>query len=127
MILIDTDGLIWYLRGNEKAFEVVENQESFSISVETYIELVQGMRAKKELKSLRVALRTWQTNILMINEEISARAMFLVERYYLSHSLTLADALIASTTIVHGLPILTANDRHFKIVNNLEIQKFNPS
>ncbi len=85
MILIDTDVLIWYLRGNEKAFEVIENQESFFISLVTYIELVRGMRNKKELKSLRIALRTWQTNILMIDEEISARAMFLVERYYLSH------------------------------------------
>lgn len=84
------------------------------------------MRNKKELKSLRIALRTWQTKILMINEEISARAMFLVERYYLSHSLTLADALIASTAIVYGLPILTGNDKHFRIVKNLELKKFKP-
>ncbi|WP_456409336.1 PIN domain-containing protein [Caldithrix abyssi] len=127
MILLDTTVLFWYLRGNERPFKVIENQESLFISVVTYIELVQGMRNKKELKSLRIALRTWHTNILMINEEISARAMFLVERYYPSHSLTLADALIASTAIVHGLPILTANDRCFKIVNNLETQKFSPS
>ena len=126
MILIDTDVLIWYLRGNENAFKIIENTQSFYISVVTYIELIQGMRNKNELKELRLALRDWQTQILMINEEISARAMFLVERYFLSHSLTLADALIASTAIFNGLPILTANDKHFKIISGLEVQKFYP-
>ena len=48
-MIIDTGVLIWYLRGNEKAFKTIENLESFSISVVTYMELVQGMRNKKEL------------------------------------------------------------------------------
>lgn len=66
-MLIDTDVLIWYLRGNEKAFEVVENQNGFFVSVVTYIELVQGMRNKRELNELRKAFRNWNTKILYIN------------------------------------------------------------
>ncbi len=64
MILIDTDVLIWYLRGNENAFKIIENTQSFYISVVTYIELIQGMRNKNELKELSLALRDWQTQIL---------------------------------------------------------------
>jgi len=125
-MLIDTDVLIWFMRGNEKAFNVIENQAGFFISVVTYIELVQGMRNKHELTEFRKAIRDWNTNILYINEEVSAKAMFYIERYYLSHSLQLTDALIAATAVVNGLKILTANDKHYKKIKPLEIKKFRP-
>jgi len=48
-MLVDTDVLIWYLKGNENAYQVIENSSNFFISVVTYMELVQGMRNKKEL------------------------------------------------------------------------------
>jgi len=43
-LIIDTDVLIWYLRGNEHAKQIVEAALPFSISVVTYMELVQGMK-----------------------------------------------------------------------------------
>lgn len=125
-MLIDTDVLIWYLRGNEKARDVVENNPGFSISVVTYMELVQGMRNQRELKELRRALRDWKAEILYIDEEISSKAMFLVERHFLSDSMRLADALIASTALTNGISILTANDKHYKVVNQLEVKVFRP-
>jgi len=75
-MLVDTDVLIWYLRGNEKAREIIDGLPSFSISVVTYMELVQGMRNKRELTELRRALRDWKAKIVYINEEISSKAMF---------------------------------------------------
>ena len=124
MILVDTDVLIWYLRGNEKAYKTIECLESFTISVVTYMELVQGMRNKEELNSLRQALYAWNCEILYITEEISAKAMFAIEQHFLSHSMQLADALIGSTAIVHGLPLLTGNDKHYKIMKGLLIKRF---
>ena len=124
MLLIDTDVLIWYLRGNEKAFTTIENLESFNVSVVTYMELVQGMRNKKELNNLRQALHAWNSKILYITEEISAKAMFAVEQHFLSHSMQLADALIGSTAVAHGLPLLTGNDKHYKIIKGLQLKRF---
>jgi hypothetical protein len=49
-LIIDTDVLIWYLRGNTKAKEIVENNIPFSISVVTYMEIIQGMKNKEEFK-----------------------------------------------------------------------------
>ena len=63
---------------------------------------------------------------LYISEEISVKAMFFVEQHYLSHSIQLADALIGATAISHGLPILTGNDRHYKILKGIQIKKFRP-
>jgi len=125
-MIIDTDVLIWYMRGNEKAYEIIENSNTFFISVVTYIELVQGMRNKEELNNLRGAFRGWNAQILYLSEEISAKAMFYVEQHFLSHSIQLADALIGATAIANGFPILTANDKHYKIMKDIQIKKFRP-
>ncbi len=125
-MIIDTDVLIWYLKGNEKAYRIVENLNQFFISVVTYMELVQGMRNKKELNNLRSALHLWNVQILYISEEISAKAMFYVEQHFLSHSMQLADALIGATAIAYGTPILTGNDKHYSVLKDLQIKKFRP-
>jgi predicted nucleic acid-binding protein len=125
-MIIDTDVLIWYMRGNNKAFDLIENMKTFHISVITYMELVQGMRNKNELNELRKALRIWNTRILYLNEAISSKAMFYVEKYSLSHSIEIADTLIAATAVVNALPLLTGNDKHYKVISDLEVKNFRP-
>lgn len=125
-MIIDTDVLIWYMKGNQNAYKAIENSTHFFISVVTYMELVQGMRDKNELNNLRRALHAWGAKILYISEEISVKAMFFVEQHFLSHSIELADALIGATAISHGFPILTGNDKHYKILKDLQIKKFRP-
>lgn len=123
-MLIDTDVLIWYMRGNKKAYTTIEKQKGFLMSVVSYIELVQGMRNKRELKALRTAMRKWKAKLLYINEDVSVKAMFYVEQHHLSHSLELADALIAATAVVNGLSLLTGNDKHYKVLKELRLNKF---
>jgi predicted nucleic acid-binding protein len=125
-MVIDTDVLVWYMKGNQNAYKVIENSKHFFISVVTYMELVQGMRDKNELNNLRKALNAWGSKILYISEEISVKAMFFLEQHFLSHSIQLADALIGATAISNGLPILTGNDKHYKILKDLQIKKFRP-
>jgi len=101
-MLIDTNVIIWYMRGNENALKIIESQSSFHISVVTYIELIQGMTNKSELAELRKAFRIWNTKILYITEDVSSKALFYIERNFLSHSLQLDDALIGSAAIANG-------------------------
>lgn len=125
-MLIDTDVIIWYMRGNTKALDELEKHKNFSISVVTYIELVQGMRNKKELISLRKALKSWNCKIIYITEEISSKAMFYVELHYLSHSMQIADALIGATAASYGIQLLTGSDKHYKVVKEIALKKFRP-
>ncbi len=125
-MIIDTDVLIWELKGNEKARKVIHETLPFSVSVVTYIELVQGMRNKDELNRLIKQLSQWNVSVLQISRDISTRAMIYVEEYFLSHSMELADALIAATCITHSEEIITANDRHYKLIPNIQIRKFTP-
>jgi predicted nucleic acid-binding protein len=124
--LVDTDVLIWYLKGNLNARNEIDALPGFHISVVSYIELVQGMRNKHELTCLRRALRAWNTKIAYITEDISAKAMFYVEQYYLSHALQLADALISATAIANGFDVLTANTKHYRFLKDISLKEFKP-
>jgi len=87
------------------------------------MELVQGVRNKKELNHLRKALHGWNAQILYISEGISAKVLFYVEQHFLCHSMQLADALIGATAIAYDFPILTENDKHYKVMKDLEVKR----
>jgi predicted nucleic acid-binding protein len=125
-MLVDTDVLIWYMRGNGKALRAIEALDEFSISVVTYIELVQGLRSKAELNTLRNFLQSQSVPVLHITGSISSTAMFLVEQHHFSHSLGFSDAIIAATAVNHGLPLMTANTKHYRVIENLILKKFLP-
>ena len=123
-MIVDTDVLIWYMKGNKKALTEIEKLPGFYISVVTWIELLQGMRNKKELSCLRRAMAEWQANVLYINEEISSRAAAYIERHFLSHKLHLADSLIAATGAIHNMLVLTGNHRHFSVIKDVRVVPF---
>lgn len=125
-MLVDTDVMIWFLRGNAKAAGALDALERIHLSVVTYIELVQGMRDKTELRALRETLRDWAIPVVPIDEDISTRAAFYVEEHFHASGLRLADALIAATAINLGLPLLTANTKHYRIFRDLELHRFRP-
>jgi predicted nucleic acid-binding protein len=125
-LIIDTDVLIWELRGNAKAKKLIHENIPFSVSVITYMEIVQGMRNKSELSSFIKQLTKWDVNIIQISNDISTRAMIYVEEYFLSHSMGLADALIAATCVDNSEILLTANEKHYKHIPTMQMKKFNP-
>ena len=123
-MIIDTDVLIWYLRGNEKAKNMINTNIPFKISVINYLELLQGINDKRELLILQKHFKKWSTEIIQINENISNRAMFLMEDYCLSHSMQLGDAIIAATALESHETLLTANDKHYGFIPNIQFKKF---
>ncbi len=125
-MILDTDVLIWYLRGNQHAYDFITSNPGFNISVVTYIELIQGMRNKQELNILRKQMSDWNTQIIYINENISSKALIYIEENFLSHSLEMADALIGATAIVHNTILITGNDKHYKPIQGLDLQLFRP-
>jgi predicted nucleic acid-binding protein len=123
-MIIDSDVLIWYLKGNENARQIINANIPFKISVINYMELIQGMDDKRSLKIFQKQLKNWSVEILHITEKISKLAMELVENYYLSHSMELADSIIAATALENNEILLTANDKHYKYIPNIQVNKF---
>ena len=123
-MIVDTDVLIWYSREHQKAIELIHSLDTFFISVVTYMEIVQGVRNKKELNTFKKALGILNVKIFQIDELVSTKAMFFVEQYSLSHSMELADALIGATAIIKQRTLITGNDKHYRHLPEIEIKKF---
>ncbi len=125
-MLVDTDVVIWYLRGHEAAARLLDSLPDLRLSAITWMELVQGCRNRLELRRLKDDVSRRRALILPLSESISARAMALVEAHFLRDGLLLADALIAATAIEHGLRLSSANGKHFRSIPGLVLQVFEP-
>jgi predicted nucleic acid-binding protein len=125
-MIIDTDVLIWFFRGNEKAKALIENIAPFSVSAITVMELVQGVKNKTEQRAINEQLRAWGVEVIHLNEAISIRAMQFMSDFALNHSMAPMDALIAGTAIEYGKDLITGNMKHFDCVPGLNLKKFNP-
>ncbi|MBK6974920.1 MAG: type II toxin-antitoxin system VapC family toxin [Sterolibacteriaceae bacterium] len=125
-MLIDSDVLIWYLRGHAKAAQFLDALPGFTVSAVSYMELVQGCRKGEELSRLKKDFAARGVDMLPITEAISGRAVALVETHFLGGGLRMADALIAATAIEHRLALASANVKHFAPIAGLEVEQFGP-
>lgn len=123
-MLFDTDVLIWYLRGNEKAATALERAESRYISVVSYMELLQGARDKREIKLIRAFIKDADFEMLAITENTGHRASVYMEEYCLKVNMCLADALLAATAVENQLTLCTANRKHYKPIKELDLKTF---
>ncbi len=90
----------------------------------TYMEIIQGVRNKKELNAFKKALGILKAQVIKIDEQISTKTMFYIEQYALSHSMEFADALIGACAVTKQTPLITGNEKHYKYLPEIKIQKF---
>lgn len=121
MILCDTNIFIEIYRGNEAIIQSIANigQQNIAISDVSCAELLFGARNKRELQLIRKDLN--KLNVLPIQTNISKLAVSLVEKYSISHKLSLPDALIASTAIYHQIELYTLNIKDFRFIENVQL------
>ena len=125
-MLVDTDVLIWHLRGYPQATRRLDQLPELILSAVSYMEVLQGIRNKTEAAALKKMLAIRRAKILALSETITHRAIALMEAITLSHGLQMGDALIAATALHHQLPILTGNVKHFAVIDGLPIEAFSP-
>jgi predicted nucleic acid-binding protein len=124
-MIIDTDVLIWFLRSNVQAIAELESiaPDNRFVSIISYMELLQGVRNKSELKELKRLFEYSEFIILPLNRNIGIIACEYLEQFSLSSGLRLEDALIAATAFVYAEPIFTGNYKHFKDIN-ISLKRF---
>jgi predicted nucleic acid-binding protein len=121
-ILVDTDILIDVASNDAiaKARLTSESQTStLAVSTVTVMELTVGCRNKSESQALNRFLSQFQ--VLTLTSQISDRATQLLQDYFLSHGLLIADALIAATAIENNIPLLSKNQRDFRFIKELNL------
>lgn len=126
-MLFDTDVIIWTLRGNELAAKRIDEEKRLEISAVSYMELIKGARDKRELLSIRRYLNDLGFRIIPISENISHRAIIYMEEHAQKSGMDMADALIAATAVENTQPLCTANDKHYKVISDLQLSVFRPN
>jgi len=125
-MLFDTDILVWVLRGNEQAAQLIDKAAERAISVVTYMELLQGAHNKQETKVIKDFLANFDFHMLPLTENIGHRAAIYMEEYGLKAGICMGDALVAAAAIEYNLVLCTANRKHFQPIHEVEIKVFNP-
>lgn len=125
-MLFDTDIFIWAQRGNKNAAKLMENSEERFLSVQTYMELLQGAKNKSQLKFAKDFISYFGFMVLPLTENIGHRASIYVEEYTLSSGVRSGDAIIAATAVENNLVLSTGNAKHFKAVKDLQLKIFRP-
>ena len=125
-MLFDTDILIWIQRGNVKAARLVDRTDQRLISVQTFMELLQAARDKRQHAIIKRYLTDLSFSVLPLTENIGHRALVYVEEYGLSSGMRAGDAIVAATATESGLTLATGNARHFRPVKGLALKIFRP-
>lgn len=117
-MLLDTDVLIDYLRGQADAVLYLEAiSDPLFISSITVAELYVGVRDGSDRMRLELFLQAMRT--LPLDSDIAIAGGLYRRNYGKSHGVGLADALIAATAAHYNLPLVTLNQKHFPMVQNL--------
>ncbi|MDA0345856.1 MAG: type II toxin-antitoxin system VapC family toxin [Verrucomicrobia bacterium] len=117
-MLVDTDILIDYLRGNPKAEAFVEsNLDDMTISSITVGELYQGIKEGEERSALDSMISA--LNTVPVSEDIAKEGGLMCREYRKSHGIGLADCLLAATAKHHDLPLRTLNLKHYPMLENI--------
>ena len=123
-LIFDTDVIIWAFRKKDSAEKLLMDAKDLSISAITYMELLQGALNKQELIQIKKFIQAFEVRILDITPSVTHRAMDYVEKYALSDSMQLADALIAATAVENVETLCTANWKHYKCIPDLNTDIF---
>lgn len=125
-MIFDTDIFIWVQRGNVKAAKALEDASARMLSIQTYMELLQGALNKEQHIYIKDFLTEYNFEILPLTENIGHRAAIYIEEYSLSSGLRAGDAIIAATATEHHLELMTSKFKHFRVIRDLKLKPFKP-
>ncbi|KKQ42645.1 MAG: PilT protein domain protein [Microgenomates group bacterium GW2011_GWC1_37_8] len=104
-----------------ESFNKVLNRQSASIIAK--LELIAGLKSKREIKSIENMFKDLQIKILPMTEEISDMSENIFVKYYHSHGIGILDSFITATALVYNEELVTRNTKHFDFIPNLKLIK----
>lgn len=127
--LIDTDTIIFALRGDEKVLEKFKENKNIPISISmiTYAELIFG--AKRSQNEQKNMIKVNHIRDIYPIEELNEGVMEVfadikAKMFEKGIRIEDMDLLIASTAIYNELVLVTNNTKHFKNIPNLKLENW---
>ncbi len=116
-VLVDSSIIIDIWRRGKSAWPELQSSVA-CLSTVSYIEVLQGAHRRQKDETIE-----WlnQYHHLRLDEPICDLAVELIKIHSETDGLRLADSLIAATSLIHNLDLLTLNRRHFQKIADLKL------
>ena len=119
LMLIDTDVLIDFFRGYQKAINFVNtNHSRIILSSIVVAELYAGVKTDTEQKAIDNFISLFC--VIPVNSEIAKAGGLYKSQYAKSHGVGLADAIIAATAKKENADLKTLNTKHYPMLKELK-------
>jgi predicted nucleic acid-binding protein len=123
-MLVDTAIFIDYLKGKDLAAEAILHARSHGeISMHAVVaaELLTGVLNRSELRRVSALISTCR--LIMPDASDIRHVIKLLEKNVLANGVDWNDCLIAATALRLKQPVITPNEKHFRIFRGLTIMK----
>ena len=118
-ILVDTDVLIDFLRGNDKAISFIDElSPRIILSPIVIAELYAGVKGTNELTVLDNLISIFR--VVPIDSEIVKAGGLYKRDFGKSHGVGLADAILAATADKENAELKTLNVKHYPMIRGLK-------
>lgn len=113
MIFLDSCIVIDYINGK---IDIPDSKKrEFCINAIVDMEVCVGARNKRDLATINKKISKFVS--VDINQDIMVLSVQLINRYNLSHNLTIYDAIIGATCMIYDLPLWTYNKKDFRFLD----------
>lgn len=120
-LLLDTDIMVDLMRRYQPALAWLQETTGVPIGLSGLVamELIQGCRNRNEQQRVENNLRHYP--FYWPSSADCTRAFTHFAEFHLSNGLGLLDALIAETAVGLGIPLVTFNEKHYRVITGLEM------
>jgi len=114
--LLDSDVIIWHLRGREEVTEMLRDLQRFGVPGCSALSVLEVQLGVKKGEEERTNHFFKYLKVFDVNREIAGKAAQLIREFKgRGVMLDIPDAVIASTCILYDLILVTFNRKHYPI------------
>ena len=133
MVILDTDVLIYYLRGKNDSYTKIKNlrkkEEALNTTIFNVAELYKGCYSMKNvakgLMKVKLLVDALDEIFLFDNDSAEEFAKLSSDLKNRGQIIGIIDELIASICIVHQESLYSGNVKHFEKIDSLNINDWN--
>jgi predicted nucleic acid-binding protein len=125
MVVVDSDVLIWVLRGDAEATgglrnAVIVTEGSVYITPVQIAEIYAGLRPREKPKMEGLLASIGTLDIVGVTGKLAGEFL---NQYAKSHGVTLADAMIAAAVRLNSAELWTRNRKHYPMLESAEFYR----
>ena len=118
-VLVDTDVMVDFLRGQPKAVALVKKHSSrIILSSIVTAELYTGVRSNEELETLDNLISLFR--VVPVSPSLARTGGLHKRDYSKAHGVGLADAIVAATCEAETAELKTLNTKHYPMIKGLK-------